>query len=117
MDIPSEIYGLPFGAVVIVLVDQLKNVGLPSRWAGLTAAGIGAVLGTLFLVANGQPWVVSAGKGIAFGLSIVMVHYSVVSPIADANKTPTVVFAVPPPTVTAGGNGVNVAPPVTPPHG
>lgn len=88
-DIPSELYGVPAGALIIGAVAGLEQAGLPGRFAGLTAIVIATVVGTIFLMlaVPHQEALIALGKGFVWGLGIVAVHASVIKPIkAQAPK-------------------------------
>jgi phosphotransferase system glucose/maltose/N-acetylglucosamine-specific IIC component len=66
------IAGLPVAALIVGLVNALKQCGLPSRWASLAAVGLGVSIYAGWLaVTSALPgeWYVGLLTGVMAGLS------------------------------------------------
>lgn len=54
MQVQLESYGIAMIPVVLGLVELMKRLGLPSKWAPLTSMALGLVSG-FFYMAPGEP--------------------------------------------------------------
>lgn len=84
--LPLEVYGLPAGLLIIVLVGALKQVGLPKRYAGLAAIVLATTLGTAVLLEAGQTPFSAIVKGVTWGLAIVATRQTVVEPLRPTKR-------------------------------
>ncbi len=89
-DLPTEILGLPLGALIIGAVEALKRAGLPDQYAGIAAIVLGTAIGGGYLIAvSNKPIAVALAEGVALGLATVASQYSTVRPLVKSLAAPS----------------------------
>ena len=87
--LPLELYGVAGGAMIMLMVEALKEVGLPTRFAGLCAILLGWAIGAALLLVefHFEP-ARAALLGLIWGLAIVVIHNGVIKPLVKRTEQP-----------------------------